>query len=85
MPKGEHGEIGSLINSDETRVPGHRRFLSRSCHILHPSETVPDHPHIRHAYASTTAIYASVSNDFKNKTLQAALSRVYAPSGKEEQ
>ena len=39
---------------------------------------------VGHAYASTTAIYASVSNDFKNKTLQAALSRVYAPSGKEE-
>ena len=34
---------------------------------------------VGHAYASTTAIYASVSNDFKNKTLQAALSRVYAP------
>ena len=40
---------------------------------------------VGHAYASTTAIYASVSNDFKNKTLQAALSRVYAPSGKEDQ
>ena len=36
---------------------------------------------VGHAYASTTAIYASVSNDFKNKTLQAALSRVYAPHG----
>ena len=39
---------------------------------------------VGHAYASTTAIYASVSNDFKNKTLQAALSRVYSPRGKEE-
>jgi integrase/recombinase XerC len=39
---------------------------------------------VGHAYASTTAIYASVSNDFKNKTLQAALSRVYSASGKEE-
>lgn len=32
---------------------------------------------VGHAYASTTAIYTSVSNDFKNKTLQAALHRVY--------
>ncbi|CCG02358.1 Integrase [Blastococcus saxobsidens DD2] len=34
---------------------------------------------VGHAYASTTAIYTSVSNDFKNKTLQAALGRVYKP------
>jgi integrase/recombinase XerC len=32
---------------------------------------------VGHTYASTTAIYTSVSNDFKNKTLQAALARVY--------
>ena len=38
-----------------------------------------------HAYASTTAIYASVSNDFKTKTLQAALKRVYAPTEQEDQ
>ena len=40
---------------------------------------------VGHAYASTTAIYASVSNDFKQKTLQAALSRVYPTNEKEEQ
>ena len=40
---------------------------------------------VGHAYASTTAIYASVSNDFKTKTLQAALKRVYAPPLSEEQ
>ena len=34
---------------------------------------------VGHSYASTTAIYTSVSNDFKNKTLQAALARVYRP------
>jgi integrase/recombinase XerC len=34
---------------------------------------------VGHAFASTTAIYTSVSNDFKNKTLRAALSRVYTP------
>ena len=32
---------------------------------------------VGHSYASTTAIYTSVSDDFKTKTLQAALSRVY--------
>ena len=32
---------------------------------------------VGHSYASTTAIYTSVSNDFKTKTLQAALRRVY--------
>ena len=38
---------------------------------------------VGHTYASTTAIYTSVSNDFKNKTLQAALARVYRPAEKE--
>jgi len=37
-----------------------------------------DHPHNGHAYASTTAIYANVSDDFKTKTLQHALRRVYS-------
>ena len=40
---------------------------------------------VGHAYASTTAIYASVSNDFKTKTLQGALKRVYAPTEQEDQ
>jgi site-specific recombinase XerD len=34
---------------------------------------------VGHHYASTTAIYTSVSNDFKNKTLKAALKRGYKP------
>ena len=34
---------------------------------------------VGHAYASTTAIYTSVSNDFKNQTLRTALARVYPP------
>lgn len=38
---------------------------------------------VGHVYAATTAIYTSVSNDFKNKTLQAALKRVYADGAKE--
>lgn len=36
---------------------------------------------VGHSYASTTAIYTSVSNDFKTKTLQAALRRVYNNEG----
>lgn len=32
---------------------------------------------VGHSYASTTAIYTNVSNDFKTKTLKAALARVY--------
>jgi len=32
---------------------------------------------VGHAFASTTAIYTSVSDDFKNKALQTALARVY--------
>lgn len=32
---------------------------------------------VGHAHASTTAIYTSVSNDFKQKTLKSALKRVY--------
>jgi integrase/recombinase XerC len=35
---------------------------------------------VGHSFASTTAIYTSVSNDYKTKTLQAALRRVYGPS-----
>lgn len=37
---------------------------------------------VGHAYASTTAIYTSVSNDFKRRVLHTALSRVYSPDGK---
>jgi site-specific recombinase XerD len=33
---------------------------------------------VGHSYASTTAIYTSVSDDFKATTLQAALARVYS-------
>ncbi len=37
---------------------------------------------VGHAFASTTAIYAGVSDDFKAKTLQAALARVHDPVGR---
>lgn len=35
---------------------------------------------VGHAWASTTAIYTSVSNDFKNQALKKALDRVYHPN-----
>jgi integrase/recombinase XerC len=40
---------------------------------------------VGHSYASTTAIYTSVSNDFKTKTLQGALERVYRTGEKQEE
>ncbi|MCP9276333.1 tyrosine-type recombinase/integrase [Mycolicibacterium arenosum] len=39
---------------------------------------------VGHSYASTTAIYTSVSNDFKTRTLQAALRRVYGTTTESE-
>ncbi|WP_232333601.1 tyrosine-type recombinase/integrase [Agromyces laixinhei] len=38
---------------------------------------------VGHSYAATTAIYTSVSNDFKTKTLTAALTRVYRTEEKQ--
>lgn len=38
---------------------------------------------VGHAFAATTAIYTSVSNDFKNRTLASALSRVYSTAGEQ--
>lgn len=40
---------------------------------------------VGHSYASTTAIYTSVSNDFKTKTLQNALARVYPTAERAEE
>lgn len=37
---------------------------------------------VGHSYASTTAIYTSVSNDYKNRILATALARVYDPTPK---
>ncbi|GIG61210.1 hypothetical protein Lfu02_55820 [Longispora fulva] len=39
---------------------------------------------VGHRYASTTAIYTSVSNDFKNRVLAQALARVYSPEKGEQ-
>ncbi|MFE7720817.1 tyrosine-type recombinase/integrase [Nocardia rhizosphaerihabitans] len=40
---------------------------------------------VGHRYASTTAIYTSVSNDFKTQTLRKALHRIYAPQPRQSE
>lgn len=42
---------------------------------------VVDHPHIKHAWGSTTALYTGVSTDFKNRVLRASLDRAFGPQG----
>jgi hypothetical protein len=52
--------------------------------LQHPRLPVFVQEQVGHAYASTTAIYASVGDDFKHKTLRAALARVYTPTNEED-
>ena len=52
-------------------------YVTHLIEFGYPERFVQDQ--VGHAYASTTAIYTSVSNDFKNKTLRTALQRVYQP------
>ena len=58
--------------STTTSTTKHRRSQTRICQWLKITQE-----QVGHSYASTTAIYTSVSDDFKTKTLQAALRRVY--------
>ncbi|HEY5844379.1 MAG TPA: hypothetical protein VIU87_23490, partial [Mycobacterium sp.] len=70
MTEGQARNLSFPINADQARIPGHRVFLSTVGRILHRTpDTGQDHPHIRHAYASTTAIYTSVSDDYRNTLL----------------
>lgn len=55
-------------------------YVTHLIEFGYPERFVTDQ--VGHSYASTTAIYTSVSNDFKTKTLQGALARVY-PSAEE--
>jgi integrase len=67
-----------------TRPSGRRR---EPAHGLVPvnvrthraSRTPSIQEQVGHAYASTTAIYTAVSNDFKNRMVAQALRRVYDP------
>jgi integrase/recombinase XerC len=52
-------------------------YVTHLIEFGYPERFVQDQ--VGHAFASTTAIYTSVSNDFKNQALKAALRRVYAP------
>jgi site-specific recombinase XerD len=52
-------------------------YVTHLIEFGYPERFVQDQ--VGHAYASTTAIYTSVSNDFKNQALKAALRRVYVP------
>ena len=54
-------------------------YVTHLVEFGYPERFVTDQ--VGHLWGSTTAIYTSVSNDFKNKTLQAALARVYQPGG----
>lgn len=52
-------------------------YVTHLIEFGYPEKFVTDQ--VGHRWGSTTAIYTSVSNDFKNKTLRAALARVYTP------
>ncbi|SEK61751.1 Site-specific recombinase XerD [Blastococcus sp. DSM 46786] len=52
-------------------------YVTHLIEFGYPERFVTDQ--VGHLWGSTTAIYTSVSNDFKNKTLQAALARIYRP------
>ena len=52
-------------------------YVTHLIEFGYPEKFVTDQ--VGHQWGSTTAIYTSVSDDFKNKTLQAALARVYQP------
>jgi len=71
---------------DEAGLPGEltphclrHSYVTHLVEFGYPERFVQEQ--VGHSYASTTAIYTSVSNDFKNRTLAHALSRVYTPSG----
>ncbi len=44
--------------------------------LTEATEAVVDHPRIKHEHGSTTALYTSVSSDYRTQVLRAALDRV---------
>ena len=56
-------------------------YVTHLIEFGYPERFVQDQ--VGHAFASTTAIYTSVSDDYKNQALRAALKRVYAPEKEE--
>ncbi|HEY5115866.1 MAG TPA: hypothetical protein VIJ00_10110 [Nakamurella sp.] len=59
-------------------------FLSTVGRILHGTpDNGQDHPHIRHSWASTTAVYTQVGADAKNRMLRAALDVAFGAEGRQ--
>jgi site-specific recombinase XerD len=56
-------------------------YLTHLVEFGYPERFVTEQ--VGHSYAATTAIYTHVSDDFKNRTLSAALQRVYGELGQE--
>lgn len=45
---------------------------------------VVDHPCIKHAWGSTTAVYTAVSSEFRNQALRRALDRAFRGDDQKE-
>ncbi len=45
--------------------------------LTEPVVGVVDHPHIKHSWGSTTAIYCSVSDDYKNRIMAKAVAGMF--------
>jgi len=72
-------QLRDELGLDKALVP-HALRHSYVTHLIeygYPERFVQEQ--VGHHYASTTAIYTSVSNDFKNQVLAKALDRVYSP------
>ena len=77
----DRGTASSVSGADETGRPGHGlsfRRVGKGSWIPAPRGS-RIHPHIKHSYASTTAVYTTVGSDYKNRMLRAALSRAFDP------
>ncbi|WP_183097493.1 tyrosine-type recombinase/integrase [Nocardioides pelophilus] len=74
---------GAGLSADLTLHCLRHSYVTHLIEFGYPERFVTEQ--VGHSYASTTAIYTSVSNDFKTKTLQAALARVYRVHETEEQ
>ncbi len=74
-------ELRDELGLDKALVPHCLRhsYITHLIEFGYPEQFVREQ--VGHRTASATAIYTSVSNDFKNQVLARALDRVYAPQG----
>jgi hypothetical protein len=85
MTQRQGRNLGPPIDTDQARTPGHRTFLSTVGRILHRTpDTGQDHPHIRHRFQSTTAIYTGVSGDYMNTMMRKALDIAFTAAEQED-